>query len=251
MKDALGHGLSVVPPILNASHSNWRPVPSLGIVAGWRQIPGIGEKTADRIDAVRWNEDGSSAHKFTGWSDLQQIPGIGPKTIENMEAFATAHDPFGLTKTQVTMDRVLDWIKDDPRIPTPTHNGTEIAAIYMENRDFTGKFVKGPRVVYAGIVLSREYKDIVEDTRSRTGREVADILKDLKSPHLIKSCSLRCYDKTDEEIYLRINRWKFPQLKKILERIAVNHDVVICIGNRMGGFGTPVMVEKIWVIDPN
>jgi DNA polymerase-3 subunit alpha len=251
MKDALGHGIRTIPPILNASHSNWRPVPSLGIVAGWRQIPGIGEKTADRIDEVRWNADGTSKHKFMGWSDLQQIPGIGPKTIESMEAFATAHDPFGLTKTQVTMDRVLDWIKDDPRIPTPTHNGSEIAAIHMENRDFTGKFVKGPRVIYAGIVHSREYKDIVEDTRSRTGKEVKEILAELKRPDLIKSCSLRCFDTTDEEIYLRINRWKFPQLKRTLETIAVNHDVVICIGNRMAGFGTPVMVDKLWVINPD
>jgi hypothetical protein len=122
----------------------------------------------------------------------------------------------------------------------------------MENRDFSaGKFEKGPLVVYAGIVKNREYKDIVEDTRSRTGREVKDILADLKRPDLIKSCSLRCYDTTDEEIYLRINRWNFPRLKKVVESIAVNHDVVICVGNRIAGFGTPVMVDKIWVINPD
>jgi DNA polymerase-3 subunit alpha len=246
MKDALGHGLSVTPPRLDKSRQTWMSIPGHGIVAGWQQIPGIGEKTAERIEDFR-----DHGNRFDNWSDLQVVPGIGPKTIESMEAFATAHDPFGLTKTQVTMDRVLDWVRDTPSIPTPTHNGTEIAAIHMENRDFTGKFVKGPRVIYAGIVHSREYKDIVEDTRSRTGREVKDILKDLKRPDLIKSCSLRCFDTTDEEIYLRINRWKFPQLKRTLETIAVNHDVVICIGNRMAGFGTPVMVDKIWVINPD
>jgi DNA polymerase-3 subunit alpha len=245
MKDALGHGLSVTPPRLNKSRQTWMSMPG-GIVAGWQQIPGIGKKTAERIEGFR-----DHGNRFDNWSDLQVVPGIGPKTIESMEAFATAHDPFGLTKTQVTMDRVLDWIKDDHRIPTPTHNGTEIAAIHMENRDFTGKFVKGPRVIYAGIVRSREYKDIVEDTRSRTGKEVKEILAELKRPDLIKSCSLRCFDTTDEEIYLRINRWNFQRLKRTLETIAVNHDVVICVGNRMAGFGTPVMVDKLWVINPD
>jgi DNA polymerase-3 subunit alpha len=245
MKDAIGHGFSVTPPRLDKSRQTWMSVPG-GVVAGWRQIPGIGAKTADRIEDFR-----DHGNRFDNWSDLQVVPGIGPKTIESMEAFATAHDPFGLTKTQVTMDRVLDWVRDTPQIPTPTHNGTQIAAIHMENRDFTGKFVKGPRVIYAGIVKSREYKDIIEDTRSRTGREVKDILADLNRPDLIKSCSLRCFDTTDEEIYLRINRWKFPQLKRTLETIAVNHDVVICVGHRMAGFGTPVMVDKIWVINPD
>lgn len=252
MKDALGHGLSVIPPILNASHKTWHSVPSLGIVAGWQQIPGIGEKTADRIDLMRWGVDGIGGQKFTSWNQLQEIPGIGPKTVQAMEAFATAHDPFGLTRTQTTMDRVIEWASKNSSVPTPLHTGTDIAAIHMEHRDFNKtKFEKGPRVVYAGIVKTREYKDIVEDTRSRTGREVADILASLKRPDLIKSCSLRCFDTTDEEIYLRINRWNFPRLKRTVESIAVNHDVVICIGYRIAGFGTPVMVDKLWVINPD
>jgi DNA polymerase-3 subunit alpha len=252
MKDALGHGLSVTPPILNASHKTWHSVPALGsIVAGWQQIPGIGEKTADRIDLMRWGADGIGGRKFESWGDLQEIPGIGPKTIQNMETFATAHDPFGLLKTQKTMDKVLHWLYKQHTIPKPTHNGDRIAAIHMANVDRNAKFQKGPKVIYAGIVKSREYKDIVEDTRSRTGREVEDILAGLKRPDLIKSCSLRCYDTTDEEIYLRINRWAFPRLKREIDSIAINHDVVVAAGYRISGFGTPVMIEKIWVINPD
>lgn len=253
MKDALGHGISVVPPVLNASRATWRSVPTLGIVAGWEQIPGIGEKTAERIDEMRWNEDGTSRRKFTSWNDLQQIPGIGPKTVQNMEMFATAHDPFGLLKTRKRMDVVLKFLREECKdiIPYPTHNGDQISAIHMENRDFTKKFELGPAVVYAGIVRQREYKDAIEDARSRTGREIEDIIKDMKRPDLVKSCSLRCYDTTEEEIYLRINRWKFPNLRKKLETIAVGHDVVIASGHRIAGFGTPVMVDKIWVVNPD
>lgn len=252
MKDALGHGFSIVPPILNASRKTWHSVPSLGIVAGWQQIPGVGPKTADRIDMLRWGVNEVGGKKFNSWNNLEEIPGIGPKTVQSMETFATAHDPFGLLKTKKTMDKVLDWIDGQARIPRPTHDGEAIAEIYMENRDFSkGGFVKGPRVVYAGIVKTREYKDIVEDTRSRTGREVEDILAELKRPDLIKSCSLRCYDDGPEEVYLRVNRWKFPSMKRTLESIAIGHDVVICVGNRIAGFGTPVMVDNLWVVDPD
>lgn len=252
MKDALGHNISVVPPILNASRKTWRSVPSLGIVAGWEQIPNIGEKTAENIDMMRWGVDGIGGRKFNSWSDLGEIRGIGPKTIESMETFATAHDPFGLLKTGKTMDSVLKWIKTQNRVPRPTHNGAEISEIFMENRDFrTGKFELGPKVIYAGIVKTREYKDLIEDQRARTGMEVEEILANLKRPDLIKSCSLRCYDTTAEEVYLRITRWQFPKLKRAIETIAVNHDVVIAVGNRIAGFGTPVIVDKIWVVNPD
>ncbi len=249
MKDALSHGISVTPPILNASRRTWHPLPSLGLVAGWEQIPGIGKKTAERIDQKRWGEDGS---KFNNWKDLEIIPGIGPKTVESMETFATAHDPFGLLRTGRIIDSVTEWIGTQYKVPKPTHDGIQISEIHMENRDFrAGGFVKGPKVIYAGIVRSREYKDAIEDARSRTGQEVEDIIKNMKRPDLVKSCSLRCYDKTDEEIYLRINRWNFPRLRRILERIAINHDVVVAVGNRIAGFGTPVMVERIYVVNPD
>lgn len=249
MKDALAHGISITPPILNTSRRTWHAVPSLGIVAGWEQIPGIGPKTAERIDEMRWGPGGK---KFTGWSDLQAIPGIGPKTVSSMENFATAHDPFGIHKTEKVMSRVMTWLHGQSQVPVPTHDGSAIAAIHMENRDFrSGKFEKGPRVVYAGIVKGREYKDAIEDARSRSGMEIEEIIKTMKRPDLVKSCSLRCFDTTDEEIYLRINRWNFPRLRRTIESIAVNHDVVVAVGFRIAGFGTPVMVEKIWAINPD
>jgi DNA polymerase-3 subunit alpha len=251
MKDALGHGHSVVPPILNASHSTWHSVPHLGIVAGWQQVPGIGAKTADRIDELRWGPDGK---KFNSWDDLQKVPGIGPKTVESMEMFATAHDPFGLLKTGQKMTKVKKWIRSRDNIthcPFPTHDGAGLSVIQMPEIDRTKKFQKGPRVIYCGIVKAREYKDIVEDTRSRTGQEVEEILANLKRSDLIKTCSIRCFDTTEEEVYVRVNRWVFPRLKSKIDSIAVGHDVIVVEGNRISGFGTPVMAEKIWVINPD
>jgi DNA polymerase-3 subunit alpha len=249
MRDALAHGIDVHPPDIHRSRRSWIPVPGKGLFAGWQQIPGVGEITANNIEADR-NEFGD----FERWDQLGTIKGIGPVTIKKMQAFAQDADPFKLHETEERMARVNDWLKGQKRVPMPTHTGLEVAAIHME-QEYGGnarqKYGKGPRVIYAGIVKQRNYQDAVENRRSRTGEEAADILATLSHPELLEYCSLRCYDTTDEEVYLRINRFKFPELKRIIERIRVDHDVVVAIGNRIAGFGTPVMVNVIYVIDPD
>jgi DNA polymerase III subunit alpha len=253
MKDALAHGIDIRPPSLAHSRRSWIGLPGAGLVAGWEQIKGIGEKTGERIE--EYKPEGG----WKNWADLQIIPGIGPKTVEKMEEFATARDPFGLLRTEETLAKTRDWLEKEHRfmrrsIPIPTHNGTETAALYVEQNygaNAKSNYGKGPRVVYMGLVREINYQDAVENRRSRTGEEAADILKTLKRPDLLAYCSVRCYDTTDEEVYLRVNRFKFPALKRILESIAVNHDVVVCVGSRIAGFGTPVMVDRLYVIDPD
>jgi DNA polymerase III subunit alpha len=246
MKDALAHGIQISPPALNTSHRTWWPVPDLRqIVAGWEQIPNIGEKKAVKIDEMRWGTDG---HKFSSWNDLQVIPGIGPKTCEKMETFATAHDPFGLYHTDRIMRRVLSWLRSQRQVPIPTHNGAQLAAINVPQNE--RGFGKGPYVVYAGIARSLNLQDAVENRRSRSGESEEEILKDMKRPDLLAFCAFRCYDVTTEEVYVRVNRFKFPELKKTIESIAVNHDVLVVTGHRIAGFGTPIMADNIYVIDP-
>ncbi len=248
MKDARAHGIAVLPPFLNISKDSWRAIPGLGLVAGWQQIPGIGATTAERID------DRRATGEFNSWTDLQAIPGIGPKTVQTMKTFATANDPFGLGTTERIMTKVIAWLKKQDTVPVPTHNGTQVAEIYIEETygiNARKSYGKGPRVIYAGIVKERNFQDAVENRRSRTGEEAEDILATLKRPDLLEYCSLRCYDTTDEEVYLRVNRFTFPRLKRTIESIAVNHDVVVAVGNRIAGFGTPVMVDKLYVVDPD
>jgi DNA polymerase-3 subunit alpha len=249
MKDAQAHGIAIVPPRLNQSSRSWRAVLDVGIVAGWQQIPGIGDKTAANIEA-----DKAEFGNYEDWGQLDAIKGIGPKTIQTMQAFSVADDPFGLRVTEDRMARVNKWLRGQFRVPLPTHTGTEVAAIAVQQdygANARSNYGKGPRVIYAGIVKQRNYQDAVENRRSRTGEEVEDILRTLKRPDLLAYCSLRCYDTTDEEVYLRVSRWVFPRLKRIIEGISVNHDVVIAEGNRIAGFGTPVMVDRLFVVDPD
>lgn len=244
MKDALAHGINVTPPVLSVSRNSWQPIEGIGLVAGWQQIPKIGEKTAQKIE-----EHIATAGIPNNWKDLQAIPGIGPVTCEKMATFASAKDPFGLHRTEKIMKKVLAWTKTQKSVPGPTHNGEQLAAIRM--KDNGRGYSKGPHVVYAGIARSLNMQDVIENRRSRSGEDAEDILKTLKRPDLLEFCSLRCFDTTDEEVYVRVNRFTFPKLKKTIESISLNHDVLIVMGNRIAGFGTPIMAYKIFVIDPD
>ena len=71
-----------------------------------------------------------------------------------------------------------------------------------------------------------------------------------KQPHLLNMCNIRCIDDTDEEVYVRVNRFIFPKWKRTVESLKVGHDVLVVVGNPIIGFGTPVMAERLYVIDP-
>jgi DNA polymerase-3 subunit alpha len=247
MKDAQAHGIAIRAPQLGVSRASWIPHPKDdALVAGWRQIPGIGAKTSENIE---------QADGIKYWNDFNKIKGIGPVTVQKMQTFTTMHDPFGLEVTQKRLERVAVWLSTQRFVPEPTHDGEQVAAVYVRepknDEEARRMYGKGPRVIYAGIVRSINMQDAVENRRARTGESEEDIMKTLKRPDLLAFCSMRCYDTSREEVYLRVNRFKFPELRRQVESIAVNHDVVIVVGNRVAGFGAPVVVNKLYVIDPD
>ena len=244
MRDALAHSIDIKPPSLELSQATWRPVAGVGIVAGWQQFPKIGPTMAPRIAAA-------ANGGFKSWKQLELIPGIGEKTTARMEAFTQLKDPFDLLRTERRLASVRRWLRRQKDIPRPTHDGDQLATMKVEPWKRGSRFKPGPRVVYIGMVKRVEYKDIAEDERSRTGRELEEILADLKRPDLLKRATLHMFDTGDEEVYARVNRWDFPRLRTQLERIHVNHDVVVILGNRKAGFGTPITAKQMWVIDPD
>jgi DNA polymerase-3 subunit alpha len=247
MRDALAHSIDVKPPSLEYSRATWRPVKGVGLVAGWQQIPKIGEKTALRIDEM------AGDYGFDDWIEMKAIPGIGDKTIARMEEWTLAKDPFGLYKTERRLNAVRRFLRGPGKgqAPFPTHDGDTLVGMKVKQRLPGQKWVQGPRVIYMGMVKLIEYKDIVEDERSRSGKEVEEILKEIKRPDLIKRATLHCYDVSDEEVYARVNRFQFPKLQRRLATIRPNRDVVIILGNRIAGFGTPITIERVWVLDPD
>ena len=270
MRDALAHGIDVRPPQPGLSNHTWQPHVKLGpegdehraLMAGWTQIPGIAERKAEKIADLF--PDG-----FRDWQDLELVPGIGPKTVIKIQAFCAEKDPFQLYRTERRLARVRRWLAAQSDVPRPTATGATLAAMEQQKpfkaaaagqskagitrgvRKKRHSYIIGDKLVYMGVVKQRNYKDAVEAARAATGKDEEEILKKLFKPELREYCSIRCYDDTEEEIYVRVNRFAYPKWKRTIESIHENHDVIVVSGYRIEGFGTPMQAEHIWVIDPD
>lgn len=253
MKDAVRHGITVSPPLLNLSRERWTTSPGQ-VIAGWDSIPGLGPKIAEKIEGWR-----KSNGDYSSFADLQLIPGIGPKKTDAWEEFCSRKDPFKLKHAEQVLGKVRSAIESGRlAVPRPTHTGDDLVASDAESkpqsdvpvkRGVRKPFQKGSQVVYVGIVRAREYQNSAENERSRTGDEMDVILKRMKKPELQDYCVLRCFDDGDEDVYLRSTRWSFPKFRRQLESISVGSDIVVCRGRKSPGFGTSVFMDEIWVIE--
>jgi len=251
MQDARRHGIDIKPPSLKYSLGTWDVLPAANgtraaVLSGFTSVPGIAVKTADVILAER------DRTPFSDWPDLGRCKGIGPKRIEAIRQFSSQPDPFNLDRTRKQLARIWHAVKaGEINAPLPTHNGADVAAIQVPWNSRPQEWSKGARIVWWGIVKSRNYQDIVENLHSRYGDDPEEIRAKLKRPDLVTACHLQCYDATMEEVYLRHNRWIFPKWRRTLESISVGHDVVIAVGYKTSGFGNSIAIEELYVIDPD
>lgn len=241
LKDARKHGIEVLAPDMLISGDSWTADPEANAVrAGLTQIDGIGTKTYEAIAKAKEVDPLA----FTEWDDLIKVKGIGPKTILKIKSFCEQEDPFDLDLvTRVLGDyranlrkQVGDWAG----LPAPTHASDNI-----------GRHDSISNVVFLGMVKKKNYQDYVENQRSRTGDEVADILARTKDPHLLTSCVLQAYDDGDEDVYLRFNRWQFPKFKDMIEEMDLNRDIVLIVADKRDDFGISLHVKNMIVIEPD
>ena len=236
LKDAVRHGIRINPPSVQNSGLTWAPAGDKIVCAGFLEIPGVGGKTAELITDYLAGRDTPAE-----WADLINVKGIGPKTIERITDFVNDSDPFGLNKIRRIMARLRRLVATafDSDIEQPTHTSDTLPrddGVYYD-------------IVWMGIPQHIEYKDLVEDERARSGREVSEILATTKDPHLLKSCVVKCIDDGDDEVYVRFNRWRFPEFKERLEDLRVGKDALIVKGFKRGGFGVSIQAQKIWAIE--
>lgn len=240
IRDASRRNVPILPPDLVESQMSWSVVDEWPkcVRAGWLEIPGIGPTTAKAI-----NDKCDELGGFDSWDDLGQIKGIGPKTIDKIKAFCESDDPFGVGED----GRVLDLYRqaflsgNSPSgVPHPTHTSDTFPSFETS---------AGEQIVWMGFVHKREYKDIIEDERARSGDSLEEIKARVKDPELAKSCVLACHDDGDEDVYLRVSRWRFPDLAETLEGIDLERDMVIAVGKRQAGFGITMAVRELIVID--
>lgn len=236
LKDADRHDIRIKPMELDSADRNWSGQKDGTIMAGLMQVPGIGPKTADAIMAWRDEKDGPVA-----WEDIVEVKGIGPKTAVKIESFALDPDPFNLDRIKTIMEHVRsELVPGNPYyLPVPTHTSDTLPRKGTHDN-----------VVWIGIPMVREYKDLIEDERAKTGKSVEEILATIRDPHLQKSCTLKCVDDGDEEVYLRFNRWVYPEFATKLEQLRIGGaDVIVVKGKKREGFGTFIQVKELWAME--
>lgn len=237
LADAVKHGVKVLPPDLVVSDKTWVADPKARAVrAGFTQIDGIGPATWKAIAAAR------EERPFEDWADLIRVKGIGPKTILKIRAFCENEDPFDLDLVARVLGEFRKGIEngDDDYVglPEPTHTSDQIPR--------QGEHT----VTWMGLVRSINYQNFVENRRTRTGDSEEKIIAEMKDPHLVDSCVLRCYDDGEEDVYVRFNRWQFPRFKEALEDLQINQHVIIATGHKREDFGISIHASSMVVIDP-
>jgi len=232
LRDAIKHNFQILPYDLRESDMTWKREGQLGLRPGFDQIEGVGPAMATKI--IDWRDSKTGR---IDWPDLIQVSGIGPKTIDKLVSFATADDPFGIEK----LDRMIESVKSDlPRLRLPVPNHTAVEVPYERGEDV--------EIVWLGVVVHRNLRDIFEVNRARTGEELDPAT--VKHPELNEWMLMAGYDGTDL-LSIRITRWKYPKFKKLLWKIALNEDVVLVRGVKPSWRAArEVYVNDIWVLQP-
>lgn len=255
MRDADKHGFTILPPSLSLSGATWERSSTTGtlisdgtkasaggvsLLAGFDQIPGVAAKTASRFVEFRNQliaENQNGYGETPTWRHLQMLDGVGEKTVAKIETFVNAEDPFGIH----ALTKVLDSVKSDLGrlgLPYPTHEAVDVPYESGEDQE----------VVWIGMAVNRNLRDIFEANRSRTGEALAE--SEVKDPHLNEWMLVAGYDGTDL-LSLRIDRWKYPRLKRLLWKIALNEDVILVHGTKKGyRTAREIRVNRIWILEP-
>lgn len=228
-----GRDYRVLPPDLNESGITWTPSEN-GVRAGFAQIPGIGEKSAQAILDVREQQGG-----FDSWDDLIMVKGIGPKSMEKIKAFCEQDDPFKVYFIRDNLVAIKEAIKNGDLGDCPMPN--TIA------EDIPYDPVKSYHVV-CGTVKARNLQDLFENHRSRTGEELDPTTLD--RPELKDYMTLHAEDESGP-LTVRIDRYKYPKVKQQIWDLRLNHDFIVVEAVKTPMYGKAVKVVNLWVINPD
>jgi DNA polymerase-3 subunit alpha len=233
LRDAKQHGFSILPLSLTKSGVSWARSGGRSLRPGFVQIPGIGDSTCETI--LSWREQRKKPP--TRWDELIQVKGIGPKTMVTIKEFAESPDPFNVTR----LDDLIESVRKDlynMNLPAPTHRAIDVP--YERGED--------EEVIWIGVAVHKNLRDIFETNRARTGVELD--AAEVKDPHLNEWMLIAGYDGTDL-LSLRISRWKYPKMKSLLWKIQMNKDVLLVRGVKPGWRAArEIKVRDIWVLEP-
>lgn len=237
LRDAMAHGVEVVPPKLSNSGATWNIIDGK-VQAGFSQIPGIGDKTAEAIVYARdWEFEG----QIKTWSDfLGKKMGIGKVKAEKFEAFCEADDPMLIHMLPDMIERISLEIaggKLGP-LPIPSHKSKEVPQ--SKGQDTL--------VTWLGMIRHRNLRDLFEVNNKR-GTPLVE--SEVKNPELREWVILTGEDET-EQLSITIDRWKYPRFREMVWDIELGHDLLLVRGVKKGWTSwRSIYVQDMWVIDPD
>lgn len=224
--------IEVRPPTYE-SGAQWEYAERM-LVAGMVQIPGVGDKTAEMMEVYR------EEHGVKGWDDYVNVKGIGPKTMDKIKEFVAQDDPFNIEGIDRTLDSVRELLDEGwGGLPKPTHTSVDVP--YERGRD--------EKVVFLGMPIDINLRDIFESNRARTGEELKR--EEVRDPDKNEWVMVLCTD-GDEQVTVRIDRWRYPKFRQMVWNTRMGHDLLLVEGKKPG-FRTAreVYVRNMWVIDPD
>ncbi len=237
LRDAMAHSVDVVPPKLSTSGATWSIIDGK-VQAGFSQIPGIGDKTAEAIVYARdWEFEG----QIKTWSDfLGRKMGIGKVKAEKFEAFCEADDPMLIHLLPDMIERISLEIaggKLGP-LPIPSHKSKEVPQ--SKGQDTL--------VTWLGMIRHRNLRDLFEVNNKR-GTPLVE--SEVKNPELREWVILTGEDET-EQLSITIDRWKYPRFREMIWDIELGHDLLLVRGVKKGWTSwRSIYVQDMWVIDPD
>lgn len=231
MRDMLtnGRNIEVRPPDIMKSGITWS-ADGDGVLAGFSQISGIGEKTAQTIIEAR------DAGVVKRWEDLPLVKGIGQATTEKVMSFVVKEDPFGIHKIEreeLAIKKAI--LRGDIACPMPNIHLHEIP--YDES---TGTYVIACRV------NERILQNMFEDYRARYGEELDP--ETVKDAHLQDALKMFCQDQTGTNA-VRVSRFNYPRFKKDIWSINLKVDWIVARVKKSNFYGRNLQIQQMWVID--
>lgn len=239
LKEAHAAGVPIFPPHPDRSALTWS-VSDGALVAGFTQIPGIGEKTARLMVQYRplWQRTVGRRVSMR-WRDYTAVTGIGPGTVAKAEDFALSDDPFGLQLLATQLSQARRWLNrhaDAEMMRAPTSRSEDVP---YEPRP--GEHV------WVGAVRERNLKDLYELHRSRTGEELDP--RSVKEPEYVNWCVLLGEDETGP-LTLTVHRYRgrYEKYKDLIWSIDPKKHLLLVRGYKRKEYRRALYVEEMWVL---
>lgn len=244
LKEAAARGIRILPPHPTRSQATWAVEKRRGgLRAGFTQVTGIGEKTAEAM--VEWRESQKLIrdvpYRRTTWQEYTAVKGIGPATMKKVEEFVAQEDPFGIDLLSKTLKRVRDrlWREGEAlMLPFPRSRSEDVP--YED---------KPGQHIWIGTVRERNLKDLYELHRSRTGEELDP--GQVREPQHINWCVITGEDETGP-LTITVHRFRglYERYKDRLWGMDPKKHLLLVRGLKRREFRRALYAEEVWILDP-